>query len=89
MVGKIIVTSKTTFSQNSKKLPQQEQARLKMNICNLAFQAELNHTSHYKKRTASGRYIHFWSNHSLKIKINFITQMKNRIKIAITSTFYK
>lgn len=33
----------------------------------------------YQKPTASGRYINFWSDHTNKVKINFIKQMKNRI----------
>lgn len=33
----------------------------------------------YTKPTPSNRYIHYQSNHSIKIKINFIRQMKSRI----------
>lgn len=33
----------------------------------------------YMKPNASGRYVHYKSNHSITIKINFIKQMKHRI----------
>lgn len=33
----------------------------------------------YRKPNAAGRYVHYRSNHSMSIKINFIKQMKNRI----------
>lgn len=33
----------------------------------------------YRKPNSSGRYIHFYSNHNINIKINFIREMKGRI----------
>lgn len=33
----------------------------------------------YQKPTASGRYVNFGSDHSTKIKINFVKEMKKRI----------
>lgn len=43
----------------------------------------------YRKNTNSNKFVHYMSNHSLKIKINFIKAMKNRIEKICHKTFLR